>query len=127
MQDVSAWIAFGSLVVSFIATFSAVRSSRRANEINQDANNIKWLEQARHAAQVAETKADDAERRATALMNKMLSMERRIVSLESKMRYLVALIHTPYMTIDLLRETVPESFARSTYDHESGGSDVDEA
>jgi len=110
-MDNSALIVIASAASTILAAFWAYRSSRNATAVNQDANNIQWVKQAREVAAAAEAKAENAEQRADAFSVRIRTMERQLVSLESRVRFMVMMIHDPYMTMQILRVRIPEDFA----------------
>lgn len=124
-MDANTLIAMGSVVATLIIAGLTYRASRSATSVSQDANHIRWVEQARaDAAQaqkragLAEAKAEAAERRADACADRLRRMEIRMVGLESReriiearARHIVKMIHEPYMSMMMLRERVPADFA----------------
>lgn len=124
-MDAGIWIAVCSLVGTVIVGSLTYRASRSATAADQDANRIRWVDQARadatqaqQRAAAAEAKAEVAERRADACADRLRRMEIRMVELESRERYIevrarhiVRLIHDPFMSMEVLRERVPTDFA----------------
>lgn len=102
-MDPSLVIAGLALVGSFTASYLTYRSSKNATRVGLEAN-------AFQRAVKAEEKSEAAEKRADAIEVRLRSMERHTVSLESRLRYIIHLIHDPYMDLPLLRERVPLNF-----------------
>lgn len=113
MDDPSLIIAGLALIGTIFAAITTYRSSKAATRVGLEANAFQRAVAAEEKAQAAENKAEQANLRADACNRRMRQMELDLVSLESRFRYFVHMVHDPYMTLELLRERVPQTFNAS--------------
>lgn len=112
-MDTAVVVALVSLAGTAVVGWLTYRASRSATD-------AQWVQQARAVAAEAEAKVEDAERRADACQERLRRLEVKMVTLESRaamaaarIRYIVAMIHDPYQTIDQLRQRIPATFGAS--------------
>lgn len=103
MADPSLIIAGLALAGTCLASYATYRGSKNATRVGLESN-------AFQRAVAAEQKTEAAEARVDALTQRLRKVERNMVSLESRMQYVVQLIHDPYITLEFLRERVPMNF-----------------
>lgn len=92
-----------ALAGTLSASYITYRTSKNATRVGLEANAFQRAVRAEEKSSAAEDKVD-------AMILRLRSAERDMVSIESRMRYIILLIHDPYMSLELLRERVPLNF-----------------
>lgn len=110
--------SIAAVVVTMFIGYLTYRASKNATRVGLEANAFQRAVKAEEQSQVAKDKSEEAERRADAVIVRMRKMEASMVGLESRLRYIILLIHDPYISIEMLRERVPLNFNTARRDDE---------
>lgn len=118
MADPSLIVAGFALAGTLVASYLTFRSSKNATRVGLEANAFQRAVQAEEKAQAAENKVEQANSRVDATLRRLRKMETNMVSLESRLRYIIHLIHDPYISLEMLRERVPLNFNTASREDE---------
>lgn len=111
-MDPNIFIAITVLAGTLFASWTTYKSSKNATRVGLEAN-------AFQRAVAAEEKVAQAEEKMEATNRRLRRMESDLVTVESKIRYIVQLIHDPYVTLEFLRERIPANFNHTRRDRET--------
>lgn len=111
-MDSNVVVAGLAVAGTMFATYMTYRASRAATAVGAETTALQRALQAEKASDSAKAEAAEAKAETERYVTRLRQVEVKMVRLESRFRYFVGLLYDPYITIDTLREKIPENFAK---------------